>query len=150
MKKINSAKAIGDLVSDYVLGQKDPPMSETVQQILQQRWLQHAGNAGIHSQPLLFQSGRLVVYTLSPIWATELRHQQHKIMSGLADLGATHFTIRTTPTVAANSGPVRRQVRVSSEAQQNIALVAKHLNHRELRNALTRLAQRAAEKNRTP
>ncbi len=141
-------KTIGELARNCFRTHKDSPMDESVQQVLQRRWVRCAGNAASFSFPLLFRSGRLVAYTLSPVWATELRHQQQRIMTTLADLGVNKVVVRITPTIQPVPAPPRRQVRVSASSQKTLFQSLHHLSHPDLRAAVERLARRAAPKNR--
>ena len=137
---------MGNLVRRNSGAGRDAPEDESVQEEIRLRWARCAGNAAELSTPLLFRSGRLVVYTRSPIWATELLHQQQRILAALSDLGARKMVVRTTPAMLSAPRPAGRQARVSSASQKNISLTAHRLKHPGLRAAVERLARRVAEK----
>ena len=53
----------------------DPPAEEALQTELIDFWKNHIGIAAPHTHPLLFRSGRMVVFCDSSVWATQIRHQ---------------------------------------------------------------------------
>lgn len=146
MKKLNHASVMGELVRRNSGAGRDAPEDESVQEEIRLRWAHCAGNAAGLSVPLLFRSGRLVVYTRSPVWATELLHQQQRILSALSDLGARKMVVRTTPSMHPAPRPAGREARVSSTSQKNIAQTAHRLRHPGLRAAVERLAKRVTVK----
>ena len=144
MKKSNRPSAIGSLVKKDVGAGVDAPSDESVQKQVRRRWARCAGAAADLSFPLLFRSGRLVVYTRSPVWATELLHRQRGLLAELSDLGADRMVVRNTPAMLAAPRPAGRELRVSPTNQKNIALTAHRLRHPGLRAAVERLARRVA------
>ncbi len=146
MKKLNHTSVLGDLVRRNTGAGRDVPEDESVQEEIRRRWARCAGNAAGLSTPLLFRSSRLVVYTRSPIWATELLHQQQRILAALSDLGARKMVVRTTPSMHSAPRPTGRPARVSSASQKNIARTAHRLQHPGLRAAVEKLARRVEVK----
>ncbi len=144
MRKIKHPKAIRDLLPRDVGAGQDVPAGDDRQAQIRSRWSKCAGRAAVMSHPLLFESGRLVVYTRSAIWATELRHQQRRILSTLEPFGVTKLVVRATPAPLSPPRPPKREVTVSASSRRGIALTARHIEHAGLKAAMERLARRAA------
>lgn len=136
-------QSVGRLVRRNIGQSEDAPMAESIQEDIRTRWGRCAGNAAAASFPLLFQSGRLVVYTRSAIWATELRHRQNSILEALKEFGVTRVDVRATPAPLSPKRPAAREVRVSSSSRRGISMTARNVRHAGLKSALERLARRA-------
>lgn len=65
----------------------EAPAPDPVQRKLVRCWGRQAGAAAAHSRPLLFTSGRLVVFAESASWGNEIRHRAHRLMEALAGDG---------------------------------------------------------------
>ena len=121
----------------------DRPIGGVTQTELERRWPRCAGPAADTSFPLLFRSGRLVVFTESAIWATELRHQQRGLIEALADLGMTTLEVRAIPRIFPPPRARRRNIALSMRNSQAMAISAEGLDHPALREAVKRIAARA-------
>lgn len=135
---------VGQLVRRNIGPSEDSPVAESVQAQIRRVWGRCAGNAAAASFPLLFASGRLVVYTRSSIWANELRHRQATILDALDRFGATRMEVRATPAPLSPPRPDPRTVRISTTNQKGISITARNIRHPGLRSAVERLARRAA------
>ena len=136
-------QSVGRLARQNIGPSEDAPMSEEIQNRIRSQWGRCAGNAAAAAFPLLFRSGRLVVYTRSAVWATELRHRQQIILTALEPLGVTRVDVRNTPAPLSPHRPTAREVKVSESNRKGISLTAQNVGHSGLKSALERLARRA-------
>ena len=136
-------RSIGGLARGNIGPSDDAPVAEPIQAQIRKRWDGCAGKAAASSFPLLFRSGRLVVYTRSAIWATELRHHQDRILTELAPYGVARVDVRNTPAPLSPARPKGRNIKVSASNRKGISLTARHVEHPGLKSALERLARRA-------
>ena len=103
--------AISRLLKTKLTALDNPTADPATQKELERRWPRCAGRAGAWSFPQLFTDGRLVVFTESPIWATELRHHGESIIESLEDLGVIRIELRNIPKLfPASRQPVRNPV----------------------------------------
>ena len=127
---------------------KDPPADDFLQDSLVEYWNEHVGIAAPHTYPLLFQSGRLVVFCDSAVWATQIRHQKPSLLRQLND---NNFNINDIfPKIRPASSPRPRTDRNSKKinplSESNSTAIrdlAADVGHRGLRESLFRLANRA-------
>ncbi|MGI9309955.1 MAG: DciA family protein, partial [bacterium] len=63
----------------------DAPAPSDAQRRLGAFWRAHLGAAARCSEPLLFASGRLVVFVESAAWGTEIRHRAPSLIAALAE-----------------------------------------------------------------
>jgi hypothetical protein len=115
---------------------------------LRARWHALVGEpmAG-HSEPTLYEGGRLTVTVRSPAWASRLRQQEPGLMRTLrADAsfrGVRELRIRIQPTdpiVKPTPVPTSSPSRISPAAARMVKSVAATVSDVDLRAALERLA----------
>lgn len=133
---------LSSLIEPLMPGGGDQPIGGATQAELERRWPRCAGRAAELSFPLLFRSGRLVIFTESAIWATELRHQAKAIETALDDLGVTATDIRATPQIFPQRRRYQRKLSLSDSSARNMGVTAEGLTDPDLRQALKRLATR--------
>jgi hypothetical protein len=142
MRKIKDLRSIAELLPRDIAPGQDAPAPDDQQEVVRSRWSQCAGRAAPMSTPLLFRSGRLVVYTPSATWATELRYMRRQILSALAPVGVIQMDIRATPQPVTPPRMGRHANALSQSSQHSLAMTAEHLTHSSLRSAMQRLANR--------
>lgn len=136
-------------ITDHILPQSsDPPASEIDQQSLLEFWRKHAGIAAPHAFPFLYQSGRLVVFCDSAVWATQIRHQTPSLIRQLNESGykISDLTPKVKPTDAIanhNSKPRKAVNPISSQNAKAMKSISAQLTHQGLRKALYRLAHKS-------
>ena len=127
---------------------KDPPADDFLQNSLVEYWKEHAGIAAPHTYPLLFQSGRLVIFCDSAVWATQIRHQKPSLLRQLND---NNFNINDiSPKIRPTSSPrpraqsnSKKMDPLSESNSTAIRDLAASVGHSGLRESLFRLAKRA-------
>ena len=138
-------RPISDLIQDLPLESDDSPAEQLLQQQLKDRWATCAGRAAPWSFPLLFRSGKLVIFTESAIWATELRHQRQAIENGLIDLDITQIIVRASPAIFPRNSESTRNISLSGDNGRNMSKTASKLTHQGLKEAVIRLSRRSDE-----
>lgn len=100
-----------------------------------------------HSEPTLYEGGRLTVTVPSPAWASRLRQQETGLMRALrtelAFRGLRELRVRIQPTdpiVKPTPAPTRLPSRISPAAARMVKSVAETVSDLDLRAALERLA----------
>jgi len=131
---------VSSLLQRHIQRAEDPPAAPSTQSSLCSKWGHCAGRAAAFSHPILFRSGRLIVFTESPIWATEIRHHLAEIESALSEFNIEQIDIRTSPPFFAQKSPKVRQMVLSERNRKGLQLSAGSLSHQGLREAITKLA----------
>jgi len=122
------------------------PAADPVQQRLADFWPGHLGAAGLHSWPLLFTSGRLVVFVEAAAWGHEIRHRAPGLLDALRRHGipARTITVKTRPPSPLPPRKTRARFRLSPHSAQHIVQLAERIEHPPLARALLSLAKRAS------
>jgi len=100
-----------------------------------------------HSEPILYEAGRLTVAADGPAWASRIRQQEAALLRALrADptlrgLREIKVTIRpTSARAAASVAPTRQPSRLSPRAARLVRSIAETVTDPDLRAALERLS----------
>ena len=80
-------RALSKLLETVLPSAADVPAADSLQQKLAHCWQQQAGTAAGYSRPLLFTSGRLVVFVESASWGNEIRHRSQSLLDALVENG---------------------------------------------------------------
>ncbi len=144
-------KSVAWMVKNQLPVSQDPPQDEESQRALRAYWRQNAGIAAPYTYPLLFQSGRLVLFCDSAAWGTRIRYQ---IPSLLRQLNESGFGIREIKTrirplsaVRTTASKYRKTINpISPENASAIGHLAKKVQHQGLKESLLRLSKRAVRK----
>jgi hypothetical protein len=136
---------VSSLLQRHIQRADDPPADPSIQSTLLEKWKQCAGRAAAFTYPILFRSGRLVVFTESPVWATEIRHHLGEIESALSNFAIDHIDVRTSPPLFPEKSANSRQIELSEKNRRGLELCAHGLKHRGLRSAMTNLSKRRSK-----
>lgn len=124
----------------------DVPAPDRIQQKLARCWREQTGAAALHSRPLLFTSGRLVVFVESASWGTEIRHRSGSLMEVLVADGLRISTVEVK-VLPDSPAPARKRAgkprRLSPQNAGQIEQLAGTIEHPQLKASLLRLAKRA-------
>jgi len=140
-------KSISGMIRNNYPVSKDPPVDDSLQNSLVKYWNEHAGIAAPYTYPLLFQSGRLVVFCDSAVWATQIRHQKPSLLRQLNDNNFNVADIFPKIRPASSPRPLAdsklKDLKPLSESNANaIRNLAGKVGHSGLRESLIRLAKR--------
>lgn len=124
------------------------PAADPVQQRLADFWPKHLGAAAMHSWPLLFTSGRLVVFVEAAAWGHEIRHRAPGLLDALGRHGipARDITVKTRPPSPPPPRRTRPRFRLPPHSARHLVQLAERIKHPPLARALLSLAKRAAGK----
>ena len=122
----------------------DRMAAEPGQNALQVAWRDVAGEMSRYSQPLLFESGRVVILCQSSTWASLIRHRRASLLQALKESGvsATRLEVKNQAAIL-HPKPARppRTVVLSESSANCIAMTAEMLEHPGLKRAFARLAK---------
>ncbi len=155
MKEFKSiAQVIKSVIENSLTVSKDRPVAEHLQQSLSGYWREQVGIAAPHSYPLLFQSGRLVVFCDSAAWATQIRHQKPSLLRQLNDnnfkISDINIKIRPASSFRPLTNHFGKKVNPISKDNANaICDLATKVGHSGLRESLFQLSKRSDTKTRT-
>ena len=137
-------KPISSLLEKILPRTGDVPVSADQQQRLARCWREQCGVAGRHGQPLLFTSGRLVVFVESAAWGNEIRHRAHSLQAALAGRGVPvrAIEVKVQPDSFTPPRKPAGTPKLSAENAEQIAQVAETIDHPQLKLALHKLAKR--------
>ncbi|NKB63747.1 MAG: DUF721 domain-containing protein [Gammaproteobacteria bacterium] len=141
---MKSFKKISGIIKHELSGYSDAPVSQILQSQLKDSWRKHAGDSILHTFPLLFQSGKLVIYCNSSAWSTTIRSQQSTLVSKLAadGLEVREIKVKVHP-VSMSPAPKRKEaIRISDSTSNQIKSTASRLSHQGLKESLLKLAKR--------
>lgn len=79
-------KSIGDFLDEIALS-TEQLASATLQEKLDAAWQQYWQGNKTRGKPMLFASGRLVVFVSSSCWGNEIRHSSTKLIQLMRDNG---------------------------------------------------------------
>lgn len=129
-------------------GGGERPAADPAQQRLADFWPRHLGAAGLHSWPLLFTSGRLVVFVEAAAWGHEIRHRAPGLLDTLGRHGipARTITVKTRPPSPPPPRKTRPRFRLSPHSARHLVQLAERIEYPPLARALLSLAKRASGK----
>ena len=154
MKEFKSiAQVIKRVIKNSLPVSEDRPAVERLQQSLSDYWRKQIGIAAAHTYPLLFQSGRLVVFCDSAAWATQIRHQKPSLLRQLNDhnfkISDINIKIRPASSPQTRGNYCGKKIEpISTDNATAICDLAAKVGHRGLRQSLFHLAKRSATKPR--
>lgn len=138
-------KPISSLIASALPSSGDMPADSSIQTRLVRFWHAQLGMVAMHSFPLLFTSGRLVVFVESAAWGNEIRHQSHSLMETLAqhDISVRSVKIQTRLPGFVKKRKTNRNTKPQMSCQNatQLKLLAEKIDHPGLRQSLTNLAK---------
>ncbi len=145
-------ETIANLLRTALPTHGDRPIESVAQTRLLRLWNEklQLGAVNLHSFPLLFTSGRLVVFVESSAWGAEIRHQTQRLTQMLAGYGVhVHsVTVKNRPPAFVKPHqpkptPKPTATRLSAENAAQIKHLAAQIRHPQLQQALLKLAEHA-------
>ena len=114
---------LSNLLAAVLPSRGDVPAADSVQRELARCWRQQAGTAASHSQPLLFTSGRMVVFAESASWGNEIRHRTHSLTEALTARGIriTAIEVKVLPDSPSKDEPSDEPPQAQSKARDHTA-----------------------------
>ena len=100
-------RPLSTLLAAVLPSRGEVPVSDHAQRELARCWGLEAGAAAHHSRPLLFTSGRLVVFAESASWGSEIRHRAQRLTHALAGHGIAlnRIEVKILPDAPPPGGP---------------------------------------------
>ena len=146
MKEFKSIAQVIKNIRPLTSVNKDQPVAEPLQQSLIHYWQTQIGIAAPYTQPLLFQSGRLVVFCNSAVWATQMRHQAPSLLRQLNEnnFKVSGVTIQIRPLAMAQPAVAHATIKsnpISKASANTLRHLATKIGHNGLRESILRLAK---------
>ncbi len=143
--KTKTFRSIGNLLKPS--HSADVPLFRLIEQLqsIQEIWRAVASPELVeHSRPTYYANGQLTISADSPVWASNIRHQQISLRrqlreSGISDIQALHvrvLPIAKSPTVAKTE-----RDRTSLHVVRAVSASAEAIPDKELRTALLKLSK---------
>jgi len=142
-------RTVAGLLAALPVAAAERPADDAAQQRLADFWARHFGPAAARSTPLLFASGRLVVFVEAAAWGHEIRHRAPGLLDDLGRHGISARTITVKMHPPSPPPPPRKpraRLRLSPHSARHIAQLAESIEHPPLARALISLAKRASGK----
>lgn len=127
----------------------DPPAPVKDQNTLRAILIGLLGQSAKFIQPVLFRSGRLIIYAEAAVWGQHIQHRHSRLMERCqADgLHITDISVKVRPgATLSGHGDVHRAASYNTtSASKHLGKVAAQTEDPELKQALLRLANRIRE-----
>ena len=139
-------RTVAGLLAALPVAAAERPADDAAQRRLADFWARHFGPAAARSTPLLFASGRLVVFVDAAAWGHEIRHRAPGLLQELTRNGiaANSITVKTRPPPPPPPPrKTRPPFRLSPASAAHLKSLAETIDHPPLAQALRRLAKRA-------
>ena len=142
-------QTIAHLIPNFGDRVEDPPAPVEQQNSLRRIFGELLGQSARYIQPVLFRSGRLVVYAEAAIWGQHIQHRHSRILERCkeAELHVTDITVKVQPgsTLARQDPPQRQASYDSAAASAQMERLASQVKEEKLSYTLKRLAKRIRE-----
>ena len=142
---MKSFQTISGLVRQELAHCEDLPVVPYIQEKLKKSWRKQASDAVMHTFPILFDSGKLVIYCESSVWSTSLRHRSKSLLQKMQADGipveSVKIKLLPSGTIAISHAPQSNPP--DAPNPRNAALLAntaRTLTHPGLKRALIRLS----------
>lgn len=153
VKKMKEFKSVSGIVKNSLPANADSPVAAHLQQSFCDYWREHIGIAAPHTYPLLFQSGRLVVFCDSAVWCTQLHHQEPSLLRQLKDsnfkVSSIKAKIRPNALFLPPTKSAKQVEPMSAGNAKAMRELAEKIGHDGLRKSLLQLSERARKENKS-
>ncbi len=124
----------------------DIPANDILQNRVRSIWLMHAGDAALHSETMLFESGRLVAYCTGVAWANMIRHRAPTLIEIFRreSIRVNKIGVRMLFTDTPARRDRRQPMRISARSSSVIEHASETIENEKLRNALKKLSDSLA------
>jgi hypothetical protein len=139
-------QTIAHLIPSFDDSVDDPPVAMAAQSILHDIFGALLGQSKRYIQPVLFKSGRLVVYAHASVWGQHIQHRRERLMQQCqaAGLHVTEIKVKVIPDAVsgASQNNPRPSTYDATKASEHLDKLAKQLDKKELQATVSRLAER--------
>ena len=141
-------RSISTLIQEHLPEIEDPPVDDSIQASLVEHWQISQGDLGLYTFPILFRSGRLVVFCDSAVWATQVRHRAPSLMRQLKLGGFEATTLKTRVRPISRirphpPNPHKHAQPISGKNADEMEALSNRVQHAGLQKSLRRLARRS-------
>ncbi len=139
-------QVIQNILPDIKGNSSDPPADQASQQRVIEVMNKVLGQSAQFLMPTLFQSGRLLLLTNAPVWASHIKNRQQSIIDEAAvmELSITEIKVKVQPVnndYADQAAPeIKRSL--STQSLSSIEETSKAIDNPKLKQAFDRLQKR--------
>ena len=139
-------QTIAHLIPSFGDNVDDPPAPLPEQTVLHGIFQTLLGQSTRYIQPVLFKSGRLIVYAQAAVWGQHIQHRHKRLMQQCqtAGLHVNEIKVKVMPDAipgAAHNNP-RQDTYNPGKASEHLDKLARQLDKKELKATVLRLAER--------
>ena len=142
-------QTIAHLIPNFGDRVEDPPAALQQQDEVRRIFREMLGQSAAYIQPVLFRSGRLVVYSEAAIWGQHIQHRHARILERCKDarlhVNSIEVKVRPGSTLARSDPPQRPASYDSEAASTQMEKLAAQVKEENLSYTLKRLARRIRE-----
>ena len=139
-------QTIAHLIPNFGDRVDDPPAPLSTQNALRTIFTDLLGQSARYIQPVLFRSGRLIIYAEAAIWGQHIQHRHARLLERcLAEgLHVSDIKVKVRPgvTLSAHEDHYRPASYNTSAASKHLDNVATQTQDQALKQTLERLAER--------
>jgi len=139
-------QTIAHLIPNFGDRVDDPPAPVTAQNALRAIFNDLLGQSARFIQPVLFRSGRLIIYAEAAVWGQHIQHRHKRLLERChADgLHVIDIKVKVRPgsTLSGHEASYRPASYNTASASRHLNNVAAQTEDQELRQSLQRLAER--------
>jgi hypothetical protein len=132
----------------------DPPVAADAQKVLSAIFDELLGQSAHFIQPVLFRSGRLIVYAEAAVWGQHIQHRHQRLLERCqaAELYVTDIKVKVRPgsSLAGRDREPRPSSYNAEVAARHIEKLATQIDKPELEQTLVRLAKRIRQNHKPP
>jgi len=143
---VSQFEKINQVLPNLTSRAEDPPVASAQQGVINQVLVDIFGQSAQFLNPILFRSGKLVIFVTAPVWATHIRHRQTTMMSAFKaqTIIVTEIKVKVTPPkpLAQAKETPRTHHPLGPGALNAITMTGISVNNTHLRQALLRLRER--------
>lgn len=139
-------QTIAHLIPNFDNRVDDPPAPIADQNTLHEIFGQLLGQSTAFIQPVLFKSGRLIVYAQAAVWGQHIQHRHDRLLQRCqaAGLHVSDIKVKVLPdTVSISHQQAQRPATYDTDkASAHLEKLATQLKKKELKDTIARLASR--------
>lgn len=139
-------QTIAHLIPSFDNRVDDPPATMAAQSKLHDIFQALLGQSKRYIHPVLFKSGRLIVYAQASVWGQHIQHRHNRLMQQcqIAGLHVTEIKVKVIPDVVAGTSQISPHPITydPAKASKHLEKLAEQLDKKELKQTVSRLAAR--------
>ncbi len=142
-------QTIAHLIPNFADRVDDPPATIAKQNSIRDIFREILGQSANFIQPVLFRSGRLVIYAQAAVWGQHIQHRHDRLLQHCraADLHVNDIKVKISPDLVqmTSQQSPRRATYDADKANLHLERLANQLPEDPLKDTVRRLSKRIKE-----